>query len=113
MIGSGISRLTAAICLAAGLTSALVFAALGNWRVGLALGVGLAGGAVNSWLAGKAVEARIAFGVTSLVRIGVLSIAAMGVGLVIDPAVAWLTVLGVAASQLVMAGVAAALVLRR
>ena len=112
MIGSGIPRLTASICLAASMLAFLVLAASGQPRAGLAVAIGLAVGGANAWLAARSVDAGLGFGVASMARIGLLSAIALGAGLALDPAVAWLTVLGVAASQLVMSGVAIRSVLR-
>lgn len=112
MIGSGIPRLTASICLAASILAFLVLAASSQPRAGLAVAIGLAVGGVNAWLAARSVDAGLGFGVTSMARIGLLSAVALGAGLALDPAVAWLTVLGVAASQLVMSAVAIRSVLR-
>ena len=112
MIGSGIPRMTAAVCLAAALVAFLASAVAGQARPGLALGLGLAIGGVNAWLAAKSMSAGLGFGAMSLVRIGVLSALALAAGLALDPSVAWLTVLGVAASQMVMSLVAIRSVLR-
>jgi hypothetical protein len=104
--------LTASICLAASMLALLVLAASGQPRAGLAVAIGLAVGGANAWLAARSVDAGLGFGVTSMARIGLLSAVALGAGLALDPAVAWLTVLGVAASQLVMSAVAIRAVLR-
>ena len=79
----------------------------------MAVAIGLAVGGANAWLAARSVDVGLGFGVASMARIGLLSAVALGAGLALDPAVAWLTVLGVAASQLVMSGVAAQVVLRK
>lgn len=104
--------MTASICLAASILAFLVLAASSQPRAGLAVAIGLAVGGVNAWLAARSVDAGLGFGVTSMARIGLLSAVALGAGLALDPAVAWLTVLGVAASQLVMSAVAIRSVLR-
>lgn len=112
MIGSGIPRLTAAICLGASIVAFLVLAAFAGPRAGLAVAIGLAIGGANAWLAAKSMNAGFGFGMTSMARIGLLSAVALAAGLALDPTMAWLTVLGVAASQLVMSAVAIRSVLR-
>ena len=104
--------MTATICLAASMLAFLALAASGQPRAGLAVAIGLAVGGANAWLAARSVDAGLGFGVASMARIGLLSAIALGAGLALDPGVAWLTVLGVAASQLVMSAVAIRSVLR-
>jgi hypothetical protein len=91
----------------------LVLFAVGEPRAGLGLGFGLALGGVNALLAAVSARAAGPFRFLSFVRIGFLSAIALGVGLLLQPATAWITVAGVAASQFIMAVLAARSVLRR
>ncbi len=84
----------------------------GQPRLGLALAVGLAIGGLNGLLAATSVDMPGSFRFLSLVRLGLLSAGALAVGLLVEPAVAWITVAGVAASQFVMSAIAMRSVLR-
>jgi hypothetical protein len=87
--------------------------AYGEPRAGISLAVGLAIGGVNGLLAARTAELGGAFRFLSLVRIGLLSVIALAVGIVLQPATAWLALFGVALSQFLMSALAAREVLRR
>lgn len=98
---------TAAVCAGAAVLAAGLGTALGYWRVGVALALGLAVGPVNGFLARRALGADLAFGATSMGRLLLLSAVALALGaglfgLPLVPAV----LLGIGAAQLVLAVVA-------
>jgi hypothetical protein len=84
---------------------------LGQPRAGIALGIGLAIGGLNGLLAARTVDGG-SFRLVSLMRIGLLSMIALAVGLLVQPSAAWLSVAGVAFSQFVMSAIAIRAVLR-
>ncbi len=97
----------------AGIAGFGALTASGRPLAGLALGIGLLIGGANALLAARAVEFGVAFGLTSLARIGLLSMVALSIGFLIQPSTAWLTVIGVAGSQFIMTAVAARSVWRK
>ncbi len=113
MSGSKVPRQTAAVCLAAAIVAFATLTITGQPRAGLSLAIGLALGGVNGLFAAKSVDVGGPFRLLSFVRIGVLSALALGVGVLIQPATAWLALIGVATSQFLMAALAARSVLRR
>jgi hypothetical protein len=98
---------TAIACAAMALSAAVTSAALGHARPGLALAAGIVIGSANGYLARRALGSGISFRATSIARLAVLSAAGLAVGLLIGIDVAWLTLLGLAVAQLVLALVAA------
>lgn len=104
---------TAAICGAAALLAMGAGAALGSWRVGLAVAIGLAVGPVNGFLAKRAMAVDLSFGATSIGRLVLLSAVAfaVAVGVLGLPMVPFV-LLGIAAAQLVLAVVAGVAVVR-
>jgi hypothetical protein len=112
VIGSGVPRRTAVVCSATAVVAFLVLVSFGQPRAGLALGIGLALGGFNGLLASRSVDAAGSFRLLSLMRIGLLSTAALAVGLLLQPATAWVAVAGVASSQFVMSAIALRSVLR-
>lgn len=91
----------------------VALAIFGEPLAGLALGLGLAVGGLNGMLAERGADSAESFRLLSLMRIGLLSAVALAIGLLLQPAVAWLTVAGVACSQFVMVVLAARSVLSR
>lgn len=112
MIGSGVPKRTAVVCSATAVVAFAVLAYFGQPRAGAALGIGLALGGLNGWLASRSVDTAGSFRLLSLMRIGLLSMAALAVGLLLQPSVAWVAVAGVAASQFVMSAIAVRSVMR-
>jgi hypothetical protein len=110
--GSGVPRRTAVVCSTAAVVAFLVLAYLGHPRTGLALGVGLALGGLNGLLAAGGADALGSFRFLSLMRLGLLSAVALAFGLLLEPALAWVIVAGVASSQFVMSAIALRAVLR-
>jgi hypothetical protein len=96
----------------AAVVSFLALAYFGQAHAGLALGVGLALGGVNGLLAAGSADVLGSFRFFSLMRLGLLSTVALALGLLLEPALAWVIVAGVAASQFVMSAIAVRLVLR-
>jgi hypothetical protein len=98
---------TAALSVAAALVAAGAGYALGAWRPGLAVALGLLAGAANGFLARGALGLDASFRATSLGRLLVLSAAGVGLGALLGLQFVPLVLIGIAASQLVLAGVAA------
>jgi hypothetical protein len=111
--GLGIPGRTAVVCLTAAVLAFIAFALFGQPREGLALGAGLALGGVNGLLAAGSADVLGAFRFFSLMRLGLLSAVALAIGLLLEPALAWVIVAGVASSQFVLSAVAMRSVLRR
>jgi hypothetical protein len=103
---------TTAACGLAAVVSLAVLTALGHWTAGLALGAGLVIGSANSWLVRQAMAAGVAFGATGLGRLGLLSVAGMGFGALLGVQYIPLVIGGLAAAQLMLAGVAFASAVR-
>lgn len=101
----------ACLVLAAIAVSALTLS--GEWRAGLALGAGLVIGSVNGLAASRALDAPLGFQATSIFRLAVMTVAAIGVALLIGLQLAWLVLIGVAGAQLVLVAVAARSLLKR
>lgn len=79
----------------------------------MSLAVGLVLGGINGLMAAKTADIGIAFRFLSLARIGVLSVLALAVGVLLQPSTAWLTLVGLGFSQFLMAALAARSVLQR
>src|SRR4029077_17172821 len=105
--GSRVPRSTAGVCAAAAVIAFVAVALYGEPRAGLALAFGLALGGLNGLLAARGADTAESFRLLSLMRIGLLSVIAMAVGLLLAPEVVWLTIAGVASSQFVMVALAA------
>jgi hypothetical protein len=109
----GVARRAAIGCLVAAALALAVLAGSGHPRAGFAAAAGLALGSVNGALAGRALGAGMSPRASSLIRLGVLSAAAIAVGLLIGLDYVWLVILGVGAAQMVLVGMAAGSLLRR
>jgi hypothetical protein len=112
VIGLGVPRRTAVVCSTAAIVAFLVLAYFGQPRAGLALGVGLALGGLNGLLAARSADVLGSFRFFSLMRLGLLSAVALAIGLLLEPALAWVIVAGVATSQFIMSAIAMRSVLR-
>ncbi|HLQ61322.1 MAG TPA: hypothetical protein VK131_05610 [Candidatus Acidoferrales bacterium] len=110
--GDQVLRTAAGACLAGGALAFLALAATGRPGQGLALATGLGIGALNGFLARRALGLGVSFGVTSFARLALLSALGVAVALVLYPAVAWLVLLGMGAAQLTLTGVALRAALR-
>jgi hypothetical protein len=111
--GSKVPRQTAAVCAVAAIVAFLALLAVGQPWAGISLGVGIALGGINGLLAARTHEMGGAFRFLSLARIGMLSALALVVGVLLQPATAWVGLFGLAASQFLMSALAAREVLRR
>ena len=76
------------------------------------MGVGLALGGLNGLLAAGTADYLGSFRVASLVRLGFLSVVALAIGLLFEPALAWIIVAGLASSQFIMSAIALRSVIR-
>jgi hypothetical protein len=101
------------VCSAAAAIAFVALALYGEPRAGLALASGLALGGLNGLLAARGADSAESFRLLSLMRIGLLSVIAMAIGLLLAPEVVWLTIAGVASSQFVMVALAARSVMTR
>ena len=99
-------RTTAIVCAGGALLAMTAGLALGSWRGGLAAALGLLVGAVNGFLARKALGFEAGFGFTSLGRLGLLSAVGLGLGALLGIVYVPLVLAGIAVAQLVLAVVA-------
>ncbi|HEY8798434.1 MAG TPA: hypothetical protein VIO85_11295 [Candidatus Dormibacteraeota bacterium] len=90
----------------------LALALFGQPHAGAFLGVGVALGGLNGLLAAGTADHLGSFRVASLVRLGFLSVVALAIGLLFEPALAWIIVAGLASSQFIMSAVALRSVMR-
>lgn len=109
----GVTGRAAIGCLVAAALVLVTLTAMGYPRAGVAAAVGLALGSLNGALAERALGAGFSPRVSSVARLGLLSAAAIGAGLLIGLDYAWLVILGVGAAQMVLVGIAAGALLRR
>jgi len=100
-------------CLIAAVVMFVVLAVAGDVRSGAAVALGLALGSINGLLAQRALDAGVSVRLSSLPRLALLTVAAIGGGLLIGVSYAWLVILGVAGAQLVLVAVAARSLLKR
>ena len=101
------------VCSAAAVIALVALVLYGEPRSGVALAFGLALGGLNGLLAARGADSAESFRLLSLMRLGLLSVVAMAVGLLLAPQVVWLTIAGVASSQFVMVALAARSVMSR
>lgn len=106
-------RSAAIACVVAAVGSALFAAVLGHAAVGLGLAVGLAAGAGNGYVADRLLLSGVPFVATSMLRIIVLTLVALGAGLAFGFSRAVPVVAGIAAAQLILALSAVAESVRR
>jgi hypothetical protein len=92
----------ASCCLA--LVSLAVLAALGQLLAGIALALGLVLGGANGFLVKRTLRPGVPFSAVSLGRIALLSVIGLGIGFLLGASVAWLVIVGIGVSQLVLAG---------
>lgn len=106
-------RHTVAFSAGTALLAMCVLTLAGHPRAGLALGAGLLVGGLNGLWAQRTLGSEISFRATSLGRLGVLSAIGLAIGFALGTEVAWLTLAGLAAAQLMLAGSALAEMLAR
>jgi hypothetical protein len=92
--------------------SLIVLSVAGVPRAGFALAAGLVLGSINGHLALRSLRSNASFRIASLGRLGALSALGVGVGFLLGTDVVYLTIAGLAAAQLILAGVAAVEVTR-
>jgi hypothetical protein len=100
------AALTGAACLLAAALATVVGFAAGRPGAGAALGVGLALGSANAFLARWSLGRGASPSVASLGRLAALSAVGLGIGMLLLPAYAWLVPAGLGLAQLVLAGAA-------
>jgi hypothetical protein len=81
-------------------------AAMGHWRAGLAVALGLLVGSANGFLAQRTLQAGVGFSFLSLTRLLVLSVVGIGLAALIGIQLAPLTLGGIALAQLALAAAA-------
>ncbi len=104
--------MTVVTCCAGAVLAVAGGLALGSWRAGAALAIGLLVGAANGFLARRSLGADLGFGFTSLGRLALLSAAGVGLGALLGLAVVPLVLAGIAGAQLVLAAAAAVTMVR-
>ncbi len=100
------------MCLAAALVAVAIGLVLGHWRAGAGVSLGLLVGAVNGFLARRALGIEANFGFTAIGRLAVLSAIGLALGLLLGLPYVPLVLLGIAAAQLVLAAVASVTAVR-
>jgi hypothetical protein len=110
--GLGIPGRTAVVCSAAAVIALLTLALLGQPKAGAFLALGVALGGLNGLLASGTADVLGSFRIASLVRLGFLSVLALAIGLLFEPALAWIIVAGLASSQFVMSAIAVRAVMK-
>lgn len=113
MNSKSVPVMSVAACGVAALIAVGAFGIGGNLRAGFALGIGLLIGSMTGFAAMRALESPVGFRLTSMLRIGVMTVAGLGAGAVIGLQYAWLVLIGVAAAQLLLVAVAARSLVRR
>ncbi len=101
---------TVVVCAVCALLAAAAGLALGSWRGGVAVALGLLVGAVNGLLARRALGLDVSFRLTSVGRLMVLSAIGIGLGALLGLVYVPLVIIGIGGAQLVLAivsGVAA------
>lgn len=107
MSAKNIPVLTIGACLLAALGLVIVLSALGEFRVGAALGLGLVLGSTNGLAVEKSMESGVGPRASSLLRLSLLTVVALGASVLLGLSYAWLVVMGVAGAQLVLVASAA------
>ncbi|MGP8161996.1 MAG: hypothetical protein ACLQGJ_12395 [Candidatus Dormibacteria bacterium] len=105
-------NVTAAACTGMAVVALVVAAALGQPLAGVALALGLLLGGANGFLAVRLLGLGVAFAATSLLRLMILTLLAIGSGFVLGWDRAILVAAGMAVAQLVLSGASLREVLR-
>lgn len=90
-------------CAVCALLAAAAGLALGSWRGGVAVALGLLVGAANGLLARRALGLDVSFRLTSVGRLMVLSAIGIGLGALLGLAYIPLVIIGIGGAQLVLA----------
>jgi hypothetical protein len=97
---------TVSICAAGAVLVLIAFIVLGSWRWGLGGAAGLLLGSVNAILIGRSVDSSMSFLQSSLLRLLLLTVAGVGIGFLLGGEAVIVVMAGIAAAELIMAGVA-------
>ena len=100
-------------CFIAAAIAFAAFAIAGDVRAGSALAAGLALGSFNGAMVERAIGSGITAQRSSVLRLGLLTVAALGAAFILGLAYAWLIILGLGMAQGVLVAVAARSLLRR
>jgi hypothetical protein len=95
------------VCAAGALLAAGAGTALGSWRGGVALALGLLAGSVNGFAARRSLGLDASFRLTSMGRLAILSAAGVGLGALLGLSYVALVLIGIAVAQVVLAVVSA------
>ncbi len=99
-------RSTVAVSIAFAALALCGLTAWGHTRAGVALAAGLVIGSFNGLWARRTVGSEIPFRAASLGRLAVLTAIGLAVGFALGTDVVWLTLVGLAVAQLILAGAA-------
>lgn len=94
-------------CLGVAAAALVVLSVTGHPRAGAAAAAGVLIGSVNGHLALRSLTSGASFRIASLGRLAALSVAGVGIGLLLGTDVVYLTIGGLAVAQLVLAAAAA------
>ncbi|HEX4213535.1 MAG TPA: hypothetical protein VIA06_09465 [Candidatus Dormibacteraeota bacterium] len=97
---------TVSICAAGAVLVLIAFIVLGSWRWGLGGAAGLLLGSVNAVLIGRSVDSSMSFLQSSLLRLLMLTVLGVGIGFLLGGEAVIFVMAGIAAAELIMAGVA-------
>lgn len=97
-------QLSTVACLAGAVLVVIGALFAGRPAAGAAIGVGMVIGAANGHIARRLLDIGVPFGLTSMLRITLLTAAAVAVGAIFGFGHVWLVVLGLGVAQLIMAG---------
>ncbi len=106
-------RVALVVCLGLACAAALVGPVSGHAWLGIGICAGLLIGAGNGYAVERLIRVGVPFVATSLLRIVVLTAAALAAALLLGFSRAWTVVLGVAVAQLILAASAAGQMIRR
>jgi len=98
---------TVVVCAAGALVAAGAGLALGSWRGGVALALGLLVGSANGAMARRSLGLDASFRMTSMGRLAILSAAGLGLGVLLGLPYVPLVLIGIAVAQLALAVVSA------
>jgi hypothetical protein len=90
------------VCFAGALLAAGAGLALGSWRGGVAVALGLLVGAANGFMARRTLGMDVSFRLTSLGRLAILSVVGVGLGALLGLPFVPLVILGIAGAQVVL-----------
>lgn len=100
------------VCTIGAVLAVIAGLALGSWRAGVAVALGLLAGAINGFMARRTMTAEVSFRALSMGRLAILSAVGLGLGALLGLQFVPLVLLGIAAAQIVLAFAAAVSMVR-